>query len=144
MKSLVCVFSLSPWHQSSQEVLSYKWGAQILPRGKWRLHSPRGNSGNTTGRDGKQWTERLREEERPRIQGRLDRRGRHSERRPVRWRQQSAGQLLQLGPLQEAAHGNEEGELRCSFSCRTGKVVWRGVSQPEKVHLWICHSLRCM
>lgn len=142
MNKALCVFSLSPWHQSSQEVLSYNWGTQTLPWSKWRLYCTRRYSCNATGCDGKQWTERLCKEECFRIQGLLDWCGRHSERRPVCWCQQPASQLLQLGPLQEAAHRNEEGELCCSFSGCTRKVVRWGLSQPQKVHLWICHSLK--
>lgn len=135
-------FSLSPWHQSSQEVLPHHWGAQTLPRSERRLYCTRRNPCDAPGLDGKQWTERLCKEECPGIQGLLDRCGRHSERRPVCRCQQSASQLLQLGPFQEAAHRNEEGELCCSLSGLTRQVVRRGVSQPQEVHLRICHSLK--
>lgn len=138
---MLCDCSLPPWHQSSQEMLPHCWGTQTLPWSKWRLHCTRRDPCNTTGHDREQWTEGLCKEKRSRIQGLLDWCGRHSERRPVCWCEQHASQLFELGPLQEAAYRKQEGELCCSFSCCTGEVVRRGVSQPEKVHLWICHSL---
>lgn len=136
------VSSLSSWHQSEQKMLPDQWGGQTLPRGKRGLHSARRNPGHAARPAGKQWTEGLRKEECSGIQGLLDRGGRHCEGGPVRGCQQPASELLQLGPLQEAAHGHQEGELRGSVGSGAGQVARRGVPPSQKVHLWIRYPLR--
>lgn len=136
------VFSVSPWHQSSPEVLPHSRGAQTLPRGERGLHRPGRNPGHPAGPGREQRPQRLRQEERPGSQRLLDRRGRHCERGPVRGCEQRAGQLLKLGPLQEAAYRDQEGKLRGPVGGRAGQVARRGVSESEEVHLRVRHTLK--
>lgn len=136
------VFSLSSWHQSKQKMLPDQWGGQTLPRGKRGLHSTGRNPGHAARPAGKQWTEGLCKEECSRIQGLLDWGGRHCEGGPVRGCQQPACELLQLGPLQEAADRQQEGELRGSVGGGAGKVARWGVPRSQKVHLRVHYPLR--
>lgn len=136
------LLSVSARVQSPQEVLSHPQGTQALPRSQRGLHRTGRHPGHAPGPDREQRAEGLCEEERSGLQGLLDRSSGHCERGPVCWCQQHTHQLLELGPLQEAADGQQEGELCCSVSGRTGEMVWWGLPQPEKIYLRISYSIK--